>query len=61
MTLLLWAGCLAIFIGIILLVKGMGNSQVKIGYLGWTINGQAWLVTLLIGFGLILMEVYLYR
>lgn len=60
MTLLMGAGCLAIILGVLLLVLGgMGHSDVEVSYLGWSVLGQAWFIMILLGFGLIALDAYI--
>ena len=60
MSILIGMGCLAILISLILLVVGgIGHSNVSIRYYGLGVFGQAWFVVLLLGFVIIMMDVYL--
>ena len=60
MTLVMGAGCLAIILGLLLLVMGgMGHSDVEVRYLGWSVLGQAWFIMILVGFGLMALDAYI--
>ena len=60
MILLIGAGCLAIILGVLLMVLGgMGHSNVEVRYLGWSVLGQAWFILILIGFGLMVLDAYI--
>lgn len=60
MTTLWIVGCFAILLGLTLMkTGGKGDSQVDIRYYGLGVLAQAWLVLILIGFLIIILDFYL--
>jgi hypothetical protein len=59
MGILLTAGVFAIILGLFFMVLGgTGHSKVSIRYYGLGIFGQAWFIILLLGFLLIVLDLY---
>ena len=60
MTVLMFAGLLAILLGLVLLViGGVGHSSVTFNLREGSILGQAWLLVLILGFLLVLIDQYM--
>ena len=59
MTTLWIVGCFAILLGLTLMrLGGTGHSQVDIEYYGVGVLAQAWLIIVLIGFLIIILDLY---
>ena len=60
MTTLWIVGCFAILLGLTLMtIGGKGDSQVDIQYYGLGVLAQAWLILILLGFIIIVLDFYL--
>ena len=57
MTALMFAGILAILLGLILLIRGgVGHSPVSFNIREGSLLGQAWLLVLILGFLMVLID-----